>query len=37
VADEERHDSLIEKHDVTFKPPNGGFKAWACVVGAFLF
>lgn len=37
VADEERHDSLIEKHGVIFKPPSGEFKAWACVVGAFLF
>ena len=36
VADEERHDSLIEKHGVTFEAPNGGFKAWACVVGALL-
>ena len=36
MADEERHDSLIEKHGVTFEPPNGGFKALACVVSAFL-
>ena len=27
VADEEWHDSLIEKHGVAFEPPNGGFKA----------
>ena len=35
VADEERHHSLIEKHGVTFEPPDEGFKAWACVVGMF--
>ena len=36
AADEERHDSLIEKHGVIFEPPIEEFKAWACVVGAFL-
>ena len=36
VADEKRHDSLIEKHGVIFEPPNGEFKAWTRVVGAFL-